>query len=585
MTRHYYVDSTTLRGALDTETRYVVPDYQRQYAWKDEQVLDLWHDLMDIYISNPNKRHEEYLLGTMVTLSKPHSKPHSEDILLVDGQQRLVTLTLLFCAIRDNLYDYLGDTDNSSNEIVKRLIKQLNDMVQNRADIALNNSDDNDILHTIYKRNALDIGETTPSKKALRDNYNLLLGKAKELCKKCGLNGGQKISSIQILEDVISDLKDKIYFSRIKLLNEDYVYPVFITLNSTGQKLRQSDIIKSHLMRHGKDREKIECLWYDINELEDPDGFLYYSMLSREYEGDDVQKTKMFRHIKERYVTQDDVDEYVDGLKIDLEIIKTIYDPDRLTNTGEYYVDFRHVLGGVQLIDAKYFLRPIIAACRTWTFDFSKSKDLICFLSKFFFMYRTVCKLDIDFLKASSKTLTKQIADNETLEAMYCTLLKDNTLKRIQKSFKESFKENIRKLTRNVALYILRSLEHKMHTPGTSTRAHLDELELEHIFPRNPKVSAWPNKDALSEHTWRLGNLTLLYAGWNKALKNYSFAIKSRGDEPNKEKSYSSSDIKLNEYVTEHEEWTVNAMEYYENKLVEEAYRVWDLTPYTRSQP
>ena len=580
MAKDYSIEPAILRKALDENTHYIIPDYQRQYAWKDEQVLDLWHDLMDVYIENPTNKHEEYLLGTIVTLSTTQRN----EMILVDGQQRLVTLTLLYCAIRDSLNNYLDDTNNDSNEVIKRLIRILNDLVQNGANIKLNNPDDNDILHMVYKHITIQIGNTTPSKKALQDNYNLLLVKANELCNKCGLNESKKIASTQILEDVISDLRDKIYFSHIELKNEDYVYPVFITLNSTGQKLRQSDIIKSHLMKHGTERDKIERLWYDINELEDPDEFLYYSMLSRKYEGDDVKKTKMFRHIKEQYKTKGDVSKYVDELIIDLEIIKTIYEPDKLESGAEHYVNFRHALSGVQLIDAKYFLRPIIAAYRTWTFDSAQSKNLTFFLIKFFFMYRTICKMDIDFLKAKSKTLTRQIAESETLEQMYCTMLKDNMLEHVQNNFKEQFEDHILKLTRNVALYILQSIEHKIQTPGTFIQTYLDELELEHIFPRRPKGDSWPNKDELSEHTWRLGNLTLLYAGWNKSFKNYSFIKKRDGIPPNPKKSYSQSGIKLNDYVAEQTKWTVDEIKHYEKKLVEEAYKIWDLTPYDKSQ-
>ena len=60
----------SLTQVIDDDVRYSIPDYQRSYIWSDEQANELWNDLMDIYVTNPDDRHGEYVLGAIVTLQK-----------------------------------------------------------------------------------------------------------------------------------------------------------------------------------------------------------------------------------------------------------------------------------------------------------------------------------------------------------------------------------------------------------------------------------------------------------------------------------------------------------------------------------
>ena len=378
-------------------------------------------------------------------------------------------------------------------------------------------------------------------------------------------------------------LKDKIYFVSVVLFNEDYAYPVFQSLNSKGQALNQSDLIRSHLIKYPEYTRRIEVLWSKIDDFDDADDFLYYSMLSRTYESDDVKKHKMFKRIKDRCVDQDKVGKYIDELEADLDIIAKLDDPELLDKYGDsQWDDLRHALHGLKYVNALYFRRPIIAACRKWGFKDPKVKKLTEFLLIFFFMYRTVCKRDIDFLKANSRTMTGQIANNEPINAILKTMLKDNMLENVQNDFQKQFKDSVFKLKRSVALYILMSLERSLQIPGTLTYSHINELELEHIFPQRPSNKNWPNMDELSAHKCRLGNLTLITKDWNKSLKNSGFITKKNGKD-NKDKCYSrGSGIQLHQYLDEYQEWSVNQIECYENNLIEKGCKIWDLSSYSQ---
>ena len=90
----------------DPKILYKIPQYQRPYKWVDEQVEQLWDDIFECFENNI----ENYFLGSIIT-----AKSHKSDIYMdvVDGQQRLTTLMILFCVLRDNFEDInKSDTEN-----------------------------------------------------------------------------------------------------------------------------------------------------------------------------------------------------------------------------------------------------------------------------------------------------------------------------------------------------------------------------------------------------------------------------------------------------------------------------------------
>ena len=85
----------------NADSLYQIPRYQRPYSWGDEQLEKLWEDLVDAKENEPN-----YFLGSIIT-AKPEDNNNYLDI--VDGQQRLTTLTILLCVYRD-LYPEINNS-------------------------------------------------------------------------------------------------------------------------------------------------------------------------------------------------------------------------------------------------------------------------------------------------------------------------------------------------------------------------------------------------------------------------------------------------------------------------------------------
>jgi len=583
----FHSTADEINRVLDGKKRFVVPDYQRAYSWDDVRVEELWNDLME-NSENPDRL---YLLGPIVTIKKPGVDSSLSEI--VDGQQRLVTLTLLFCALRDSLAKHEpeeGDDKVDYDELVKKINKLIK--TNNRQPlIKLNNSNDDSVFISIC------VGEGTPQQSPKSDtriinNYQTLLNHTNTLCDR-HFNKGNPREAIRNIRKLLGTIKHNVYFIYIVIEEEDYSYQVFQSLNSKGQKLNQSDLIKSlllNIVQNDDDRDRVKDLWNKIMSSgtikKNPDDFLYYSMLSRtcpkSQDGvDEVLKKKLYSAVKRRCKNRADVETYLQNLVDDSRIIETLNRPNTLISENDCDPDFVHLFYGIQQINAKYFRRPIIAAYRAWGLS-DKTKSLVDCLLKFFFMYRTISKYDIDQIKRIARNATCRILDGHSLDEILYTVLKSERPGSVidnvdQETFMKEFKKNISDLKGPVATYILYSLEKKL-SAAEGTRLGFSRYHVEHIFPSNPNDD-WTNKEELWDHRNRLGNLTLLDMRWNLPMQNRSFEDKrAKG-----KRCYLNSDLELNKkYLINYSQWGVKEIEDREKKLIEYAKEIWDLSKYSR---
>ena len=586
MGKNYYVESNSLRQVFDDQTHYVVPDYQRPYNWEKVQVEELCDDLFDRYPADPTQKNEEYMLGPIVMFKK-----NQTDFEIIDGQQRLVTLMLLFCAFRDSLKQYLNSSDGKSP--LKFSMEDIDQLINPDADnIYLNNSKDHDILCDIRKGI-----KSKPAKRSkVMRNYSILFNRTNELCQKYEIQGSKKPQiEIRAIQHIISDLKDKISFVRVDVSNENYSHQIFQSLNSKGQKLNQADLIKSYILKkiEQKHQVSIKERWDSIMEKAESekipsDALIYESMLSRISKNeDDVKKRDLFRAIKTKYPEGKDIETFVKRLEEDASFVMMLHKPKLLDEIDKYPV-LKHAFNGLKQIRAVYFKRPIITACREWGPTNKKTIELVDCLVKFFFMYRTICKKDIDLLKRNSKIVTNQIIDNKNIGTILHAILKYDTPNGERqhidsKEFVKAFRESNFNLDSKEAMYILTSFEHELREASGAEIA-VETLNVEHIFPQNPKQKDWPNKDEMAGHTDRLGNLTLISGKWNQVLSNHSFKDKKSGIQSEGILvGYSQSGLKINEkYLAGYGQWTVQEIEKREEHLADLAEKVWDLSNYVK---
>jgi len=110
-------DGLTIGSLLYGEEEFYVPPYQRDYSWKEEQLQDFWKDLCSI-------KDNIYYFGSMLFKTSPENKKRIE---IIDGQQRLTTITILLGVIRDMFYrrdmDNYEDAVRTQEYIIRKITK------------------------------------------------------------------------------------------------------------------------------------------------------------------------------------------------------------------------------------------------------------------------------------------------------------------------------------------------------------------------------------------------------------------------------------------------------------------------------
>lgn len=278
---------------------FKIPRFQRPYSWTEEEVKDFWEDVVI-------EEYEHYFIGSMVVYQT--EKPYYG---IVDGQQRLTTLTLILAAIRNAFREY--------NELnlargVHRYIEKAN--IDNVDEFILNAETSfpyfqNYIQSFEGEKIDCSVGSEEANLKnafeIINNSLYSIIPRASEEAALIDLLPERRAGIIEKLKEIRKKILSlKLVF--IQLDNEDDAYLIFETLNTRGKELTTSDLIKNLLLKKLKMKSALDTwkvMWngmvqkFDDNGLEDAmEPFLYHYWLSKH--GDTTQK-KLFGEVK-KYV-------------------------------------------------------------------------------------------------------------------------------------------------------------------------------------------------------------------------------------------------------------------------------------------
>lgn len=287
--------------------RFIIPSFQRDYAWGWEQCEKLWSNIYDEYES---KDRNHYFLGTIITYKTDSSRNGQvPEVNIIDGQQRITTLLLLFRAIHHVLSNKIVNVDNTEmkNEMNQLLRDVASKICQPRIDdIGIERPNFNDPRLLRSARNHNSIAEIIADGRIIAtdnndnsittdytddDHLNIFLNEKKKLNEK---RRGRRRPLPEDLEKYLFsneytnyalfinkvkslDMKiigfTKFLFDNCILLNimppsEDYAFTVFDTLNNAGLQLEPSDIVKNYIFELAHQRDRTENTSRSWDELE-----------------------------------------------------------------------------------------------------------------------------------------------------------------------------------------------------------------------------------------------------------------------------------------------------------------------------
>ncbi|WQV39412.1 DUF262 and DUF1524 domain-containing protein [Helicobacter pylori] len=541
-------DATTLLGFFEENqnNQFVIPIYQRLYSWGKEQCKQLWDDIIKI---GGNDKMNGHFIGSILYVLDGNT--HSNNpLLIIDGQQRLTTITLLLIALRNHSSDEV-----KRKEIESYLINSGNDG-DKKFRLILSESDKDTLLFLIDKNKRK---PSEPSSKIM-ENFKLF----EEWIRK----------NTNKLETIFKGL-DKLMIVWIALKKgKDDPQLIFESMNSKGIELTQADLIRNYIIMET-----------EVEKQED-----FYNQYWRAMEEDFKQNETLFNRFVRHYLTIKTRD--IPNIKKVYEAFKR-YQQERGIETEvllqdlqkycEYFCqiafkkeadkDLNKALSFLVDLEMDVIYPLLLELYSDYSDGVLSKQDFIpiIYLTESYLFRRAVCGLGANGLNKIFLSFTKKINKDqylESIEAHFLSLEKTTGKFPKDSEFKDSLITiDFYKLKKNK--YFLERLENF----DTKEPVDTQKCDTEHIMPQTLDLE-WErdlgeNFKAIHEkylHT--IGNLTL--TGYNSEYNNKSFQEKR-----DMEKGFKQSSLKLNQSLKKLESFGEKEIEKRANDLADRALKIW----------
>ncbi len=591
--------ASSIQELLQSNSRFLVPKFQRNYSWNSERVEALWNDLMDNFHQikhNPeNIPDAQYLLGPVVLVRRNKQDEFS----IIDGQQRLSTITTMFCVARDIIRENVQTEENTSPEGLEEITK----MIENKRmgqhtgwKLELNDTDkdlfeqiqeyENDSRSQIERIKELSV--KTKSEKLLRNSYMLLHQKMMESLhtgfsdkrehrtnkKTPEENQKAVLDNIGMLNHFLAHVRENNFVVKVVVDSDSTAYQIFETLNERGQTLSKSNLIKNYILSKVEDKSEQSRLsqrWNNIFDyLKQPDDeFIMESLRSRYFDIQaTISKKNLYKIIKSKFKDESSCKRYIRELERDASFLQTLNDPTSYSD--EHTKDEVYA---IKALGAKFIRTPILAADREWQPKYYRK--LVKLLVKFFFKFRVVRTEHPESVGNVIMETTRMIMDGKSYDEVSKHILEYDDYDDFVYNFKRKFTTSP---PTDVAKYVLYEITCHLGSPYDDVRP-IDSLTLEHILPKNYKYwekneffAGYENTDDknMEEFVDRLGNLTLLKQAVNSKSQNHVFS--------DKKQEYKLSKLEINKQtVCNQDEWTAKIIKQREEEFVEYAKEIWKL--------
>ncbi|MGN8524996.1 GmrSD restriction endonuclease domain-containing protein [Helicobacter pylori] len=545
----------TLLGFFEENqnNQFVIPIYQRVYSWEKEQCEQLWDDIIKI---GGNDQIEGHFIGSIVFVHDGIYTTNYNELLIIDGQQRLTTITLLFIALRDHLNDEYEFLEKFSRQkIQNRYLINSDEKGDKKFKLILSEPDRDTLLSLI------DENKRKPSEPSLKivENFKLF----EEWIRK----------NTDKLKTIFKGL-DKLMVVEISLeRGKDNPQLIFESMNSTGKDLTQTDLIKNYILM-GLEPEKQK---------------IFYKRYWRAMEEDFKQNETLFNQFVRHYLTIKTGD--IPNINKVYEAFKR-YQQERGIETEVLLQDLQKYCGYFCQIAFKKeadkdlnkalnllvdldmdVVYPLLLELYSDYIDGVLSKaDFIPIIAliESYICRRAVCGLGTNSLNKVFPSFTKHIQKDEyfkSLKAHFGYLTE-----------KQRFPNNdeFKKLFITIDFYNFQKKKYffeRLENFDTKEPVNTQECTIEHIMSQTLteewKRDLGENFQAIHDkylHT--IGNLTL--TGYNTEYSNRSFQEKR-----DMEKGFKQSPLKLNQSLKDLESFGEKEIEKRANDLADWALKIW----------
>jgi uncharacterized protein with ParB-like and HNH nuclease domain len=551
--------TTSFSDLIGNGKIYRVPAFQRDYSWTEENWEDLWQDILVLH-SNPDSSH---YMGALVL---QNSSTSDKQFTIIDGQQRLATLSILAIAVIEKIQKLVEkeeqkEANQERQEILKRTYLSDRDPRSLRySSKILLNENNNDFYQSnlINLRKPLNIRSLSKSNQLLWQAFQYFSEHLEELADV--VQSGEKLA-----EFLTTTVAQRLLFIQINVEDELNAYTVFETLNARGIELSSTDLLKNYLFslfQGPDDLPEAQRQWRRIIntvQMEKFPEFLRYYLSLKQTR---VRRERLFKIVRATVKDGQQAFELLDQLENYSSLFIALGN-----SNDEFWRDSpenRPYICELELFQVKQAYPTLFTAYERFSPEnFTRLLKLVCVLS---FRYTVVSSLNPNELETvynkvaiaitnGEITNPKQVFEN--LRSVYVTdekFLQDFSLLSI------STKGQKKKLVR----YIL----YKLEVDASRIDVNEDSFSIEHILPESPNAD-WRQSftdPQLEELVYRIGNLTLLEPHLNRQVGNELYPIKRE--------VYQQSVYKLTQNILA-EEWTPNTIATRQRYLAQRATHIW----------
>lgn len=578
---------------------YVVPDYQREYIWGEDNVTRLLEDIFEEFKNNQNS---EYFIGSIVV-----NKNHDGAYEVIDGQQRLTTLFLIMVAFRE-IFQSKGITGHSN--IINKLLSS--EDINNKGEVTNKIRLELQYIETTSILNDFFLGRFQ------ENNYHGSARNIKNAFETIKENIIPFSLDVKDLKEHFGFLISNVNFIQIETPSVGDALKIFETINDRGVGLNPMDLLKNLIFRQfeRKEFQDINNEWKKITKALEkyslkPLRFLRYFLMAN-YEINDKRGIEVVREDEiYRWITDNDGKvkireeplSFINKLHEQTEAYSHYYKFLNLDGTLNIYLENIKFLGGqgfsqhlILLLSAKRLDKDIfnhlIAQMEALIFYYlitrTSTKELESKFSKWSVKLRRVFTYPLEKQKDFYNEFIKSNFEPEVsaLSGIFETSFLDLTLNSLQKY---KIKYILSKIAQYVDLMKIGSMEKK------SISDYLNKnIQIEHILPNNPKSSLLDTFESVEEYDnlkIMLGNLTLAERPINIVASNNFFDLKKPLYKTSKfylTKSIAELDIvgvnssvnRINKELSSFEKWDRETIMHRQKMLLNLAKKVWHISEY-----
>ena len=558
---------TTLNKLLNTSRQFIVPIFQRNYSWQKSQYEQLWFDILR---ASKFKEKQNHFIGSIVYIDMGTPAGRPQQLLLIDGQQRLTTISILLCAIKDYVQKFNLETKLINLAKIKNQFLYNSDEIdEDKYKLLLNVQDKETYIKLI-------------------DNTIFTVNKPATNIIKCYEFFYEHIEDFIKQDGQI----DEIYAGIFKLslvsisLDKDSDNPqmIFESMNSTGKDLSQTDLLRNYLLMDltpEKQTRLYKTYWKPMEELfgediykNDVNKFDYFirDFLTLKSDTGYICKINNVYENFKRYYLDNNCEKFA-VLKDLFTYAKYYACIDLLQEKDDelklYWQEFKkldsHVVYPFLLKLYDDYSRQILIKE-----DFKKILQVVIS----YLWRRAICEIPTNSLSKTFATLYQAVDKEDYVNSIIKAFVFKSTYKRFPSDYKVREKLQTKDIYHfRLRKYLLEALENYYHKEPIDLNTA--NYTIEHIMPQNIEHNLlwqqmlgedWQEVHSLYLHT--LGNLTI--TGYNAEMSNKSFVEKVNG-----KSGFKHSHLKLSESIAQCDVWNKKAIQRRTNILTDIILKIW----------